>query len=137
MLLEIEGIAGRTSLKTLIERKLTDALDGRVKSIAARVGFVDENGPKGGPAMRCAITVEVARRAPLHVEQRAETERRAFDGALEALERKLEHTRGKVQTERRRPKKYFLAKRLLSPEESLDTLGTPTPRRRSAPRRSR
>ncbi len=137
MLLEIEGLTGRASLRTLIERKITDVLDGRVKSIAVRVGFVDENGPKGGVAMKCGITVEVARRAPLHVEQRAENHRRAFDGALEALERKLEHTRGKVQTERRRPKKYYLAKRLLSPEESLETLAAPVARRRTAPRRSR
>ncbi len=137
MVLEIEGIAGRASLRPLIERKLGGALDGRVKSTAVRVGFVDENGPKGGVAITCGITVEVARRPPLRVEHRAETHRRAFDGALDALERQLEHTRGKVRTERRRPKKYYLAKRLLNPEESLDTLGAPASGRRAATRRAR
>jgi ribosome-associated translation inhibitor RaiA len=42
----------------------------------------------------------------------AETPRLAFDGALKAFERRLERYRERDRDSRRRPKKYWVAKRL-------------------------
>jgi ribosome-associated translation inhibitor RaiA len=78
------------------------------------VAFVDENGPKGGVAIRCAATVRLARKPPLRVERIDTTPRRAFDGVLEALDRRLSRLTGRLRDRARRPKKYFAAKRLLA-----------------------
>jgi len=132
--IEIEGLRARSSLRAFIGRKLTEAFASfTAPPIAVRVGFVDENGPKGGDAIRCGINAELPRRAAIHVEHRAPTERLAFDGALDALERRIERERGRLRAERRRPKKYFLAKRLLMPDE---TLAAPDAGRRPARRAS-
>ena len=118
MTFEIAGLNSRSALRTLITKKITAIFDGhRPEPVAARIGFVDENGPKGGgAAMKCGITIELPRRPTVHVEHRASTERLAFDGALAALEHRLTRERGRMIAERRRPKKYYLAKRLLEPE---------------------
>lgn len=81
--------------------------------MAAQATFFDENGPKGGPAIRCALTVRLPYRPTVRVENVAETARLAFDGALAVLERQLERYRERDRDNRRRPKKYFVAKRLL------------------------
>jgi ribosome-associated translation inhibitor RaiA len=118
MTLEIEGLIGQPSLRALIRRRMTGMFEpGRPKPTAVRVGFVDENGPKGGIGITCRITVEVPRRPAGHAEHRAENERLAFDGAFEALERRIERDRGRRLDARRRPRKYYLAKRLLMPGE--------------------
>jgi len=82
-------------------------------AVAVRVGFTDENGPKGAPGIRCAFTIDMARRRALHVEHTAATPRQAFDLAFEALERRALQEIDRARDRRRRPKKYFLAKRLL------------------------
>jgi hypothetical protein len=79
-----------------------------------RVGFVDQNGPKGGPAVRCAADVTLARHPALHVECVDTTPRRAFDAVLESLDRQLLRFIGRLRDRARRPKKYFAAKRLLA-----------------------
>src|SRR5262245_7793145 len=53
------------------------------------VAFVDQNGPKGGPAIRCAADVAIARHPVLHVECVDTTPRRAFDAMLDSLDRQL------------------------------------------------
>jgi hypothetical protein len=138
MTIELEGLRARSTLRAFITRKIAATFSGMTtQPIAVRVGFVDENGPKGGVDIRCGINVDLPRRAPIHVEERAATERLAFDGALDALHHRIERERGKVRAERRRPKKYFLAKRLLMPDESLRTIETrEKPSRRAAYRRS-
>jgi ribosome-associated translation inhibitor RaiA len=138
MMIEIGGLSGRTSLKTFVQKKIAGAFEGlRAQPVSVRVGFVDENGPKGGVAIRCGINVDVPRRAPIHLEHRANTERLAFDGVLAALERSIERERGRMRAGRRRPKKYYLAKRLLMPDESLATVANESkPPRRSALRRT-
>ena len=138
MTIDIDGLGGRARLRAFITRKITVAFDGlTVTPIAVRIGFVDENGPKGGVAIRCGINAELPRRASIHVEHRARTERLAFDGALAALERRIARERGRQRVERRHPKKYFLAKRLLMPDETLPALsGPPRPSRRAALRKS-
>jgi ribosome-associated translation inhibitor RaiA len=81
---------------------------------SARINFTDENGPKGGVGVRCAITVPVPRRAPVHVEHVAEMHGTAFDGALDTLEHRLAQGRRREREAGRRPKKYYVAKRALS-----------------------
>jgi hypothetical protein len=138
MMIEIEGLGARSSLRAFMTRKIKTLFDGlTVTPITVRIGFVDENGPKGGVAIRCGINAQLPRRAAIHVEHRAATDRLAFDGALEALERRFERERGRQRAERRRPKKYFLAKRLLMPDETLKAVeNEPRPARRAALKKS-
>ena len=82
------------------------------------VEFVDQNGPKGGPAVRCAANVTLARHPALHVEAIDTTSRRAFDAVLESLDRRLSRFVGRLRDRARRPKKYFAAKRLLADSRS-------------------
>src|SRR5213078_1851600 len=91
MAIVVEGL-GDTALRRLIRKKL-DALRDHLRQppTAVRVGFTDENGPKGGPSIRCALTIDMARRR-----------------ALQEIDR--------TRDRRRRPKKYFLARRLLESE---------------------
>lgn len=84
------------------------------RASSARVIFSDENGPKGGAAVRCAITVSLAGRGREHVEEQATTPRLALDGALARLWRRLERRRGSDRDSRRRPKKYYAAERVLA-----------------------
>jgi hypothetical protein len=78
------------------------------------VAFVDQNGPKGGPAVRCAADVTLARHPAFHIECLDTTPRRAFDAVLEDLDRQLLRFVGRLRDRARRPKKYFAAKRLLA-----------------------
>ena len=135
MIVEIEGLPARSALRAVIQRKLDAAFTRRrVTPVAVRIGFVDENGPKGGVDTRCGITVEVPRRRKaVHVERRAETPRLAFDAAFASLEREVfERERGRAVASSRRPKKYFVAQRLWRPDETLEPVATPPRRRRSA-----
>ena len=77
----------------------------------ARLVLTDDNGPKGGRAYRCALTVAVSRRQPIHVEHTAPSSFLAIDGALVRLEHRLTRVRGTTRDSRRRPKKYYVAQR--------------------------
>ena len=131
MAIVVEGL-GDVVLRRLIGKKL-DALSRHLRQppITVRVGFSDENGPKGGPGIRCALTVDMPRRRPLHVEDTAATPRQAFDLAFEALERRALQEIDRARDRRRRPKKYFVAKRLLEAEAERP-VETPSRQRRSA-----
>lgn len=83
-----------------------------VEATVARATFTDENGPKGGPAIRCALEAKQPRRPAMHVEAVATTERLAFDSALSKLERVVARRRGIARDAKRRPKKYFAARML-------------------------
>jgi len=102
------------------------------------VQFADENGPKGGPAARCSVTVDLPRRPELHADVAADSPRLAFEQAFAMLERQIERDRARRREERRRPKKYYLAKRLLEPGASSQeaparpVIGRRLIRRRSA-----
>ena len=96
MTLVMEGIALDDPLRPFIDTKMA-ALSrrGRVRPISGRVAFTDENGPKGGIAIRCALTIELPRRPTTHANGLAETPRLAFDAAHEALEQELDRERGR------------------------------------------
>jgi hypothetical protein len=81
----------------------------------ARVTFSDDNGPKGGVAIRCTIDTRVTRRAPLHVEGRGTSAALALRDALERLQARVARTVGASRTLARHPKKYFVAARAAAP----------------------
>lgn len=113
----IEGANRAPSLRRIVETKLEGlARRHRVQPVSARVGFVDENGPKGGIDIRCALSLDLPRRPTLHVNELGINRRAAFDAAFDALERRLARELEQGRERRRRPKKYYLAKRLLAPE---------------------
>src|SRR5882724_12469390 len=115
MTIAIHGIRQDTTLGARVSARLGTVLDAlRVTPISVKATFFDDDGPKGGPAIRCAISVRVPYRPLIRVEHISTTGRRAFDGAFATLERQLERYRERVRDIKRRPKKYFVAKRLLS-----------------------
>jgi ribosome-associated translation inhibitor RaiA len=110
MTLVMEGIALDDPLRPFIEEKITAATSrGRLRPTAVRVGFTDENGPKGGVGIRCALTVDLPRRPTVHANGLGETPRLAFDAALAALEQELRRSLQRRRDIARRPKKYFTA----------------------------
>ncbi|HZS35032.1 MAG TPA: HPF/RaiA family ribosome-associated protein [Methylomirabilota bacterium] len=114
MKLEIRGIPVDGALRTRVATKLAAAVQGLPAPVTALATFFDDNGPKGGRAMRCALTVRRPGRADLRVEQTATAARRAFDEAVTVLERELAQERDRLRESRRRPKKYYAARRLLA-----------------------
>lgn len=114
MTITVEGLSHDPTLRELILRRL-NVLGERVRPapVSARVNFTDENGPRGGNDTRCALTFEVPRRPSLHVEDLARNHRLAFDTAFASLERLALRERDSSRQQRRRPKKYYVAKRLL------------------------
>ena len=115
MFIDIQGVERDRTLRARAARVVGAALESiRLEPARATVTFFDDNGPKGGRGMRCAMTVRLPYRPAIRVEQVAETSRLAFDGAFSALERQLERYRQRDRDIKRRPKKYFVAKRLLT-----------------------
>ena len=132
MTLVMEGIALDDPLRPFIEEKMTAVTSrGRLRPTAARVGFTDENGPKGGVGVRCALTVDVPRRPATHANGLGETPRLAFDAAYAALEQELSRERQRRRDVARRPKKYFVADLGLRPDGEA-ALPPVRKRRRSA-----
>jgi ribosome-associated translation inhibitor RaiA len=117
MTLIMEGLALDDPLRTVIETKLGDVFRrGRGRPTSGRVAFTDENGPKGGADIRCAVTVEVPGRPTIHASALAENPRLALDGALAALEREVTRAQQRRRDAARRPKKYFVAHQGLLPD---------------------
>jgi ribosome-associated translation inhibitor RaiA len=125
--IQISGLRDN-ALRTRISERLSVALEPvQVKPLSAQVAFFDDDGPKGGRAVRCALTVRLPYRPTVRVEHTAVTPRLAFDASFKSLERQLERYRELNRDRRRYPKKYFAAKRLLEEE---------TPSREKARRQS-
>lgn len=115
MVIDILGVEKDTALRARAAKVVGAALEHiKLAPIRAKVTFFDDNGPKGGLGMRCAMDVRLPYRPAIRVEQVAETRRLAFDGAFAALERNLERYRERARDSQRHPKKYFVAKRLLA-----------------------
>ena len=129
MTIDIRGTAGNRVLHAHVTKRMRAALARLwVKPVGAQVLFLDDNGPKGGVDIRCAVTVRLPYRRSVRVEHMGTTLRLAFDAAFAVLERQLERYIERDRESRRRPKKYFVAKRLLGakPEAaaSADTEAT-------------
>jgi len=113
---EIIGLSTSETARLRSSRRLAAALDALpARTSSARVAFADDNGPKGGPAMRCALTVTLPPRRRIHVEARAATTRTALDMALDRLERRLSRSDAIIRESSRRPKKYYAAARAAAP----------------------
>jgi len=109
--IEVFGIPRARVARERVARELARLVARlRVRPMAARATFFDDNGPKGGAAIRCALTMRLPQAPTVRVEHTAEVPRLAFDGALEKLERQLLHRRRRARDSRRRPKKYFAAR---------------------------
>jgi len=118
--IEISGIKD-SALRAVISKRVGDALKPlQVQPVAAQVTFFDDNGPKGGRAVRCALTVRVPYRPTVRVEHTAVTPRLAFDATFKSLERQLERYRERNRDSRRHPKKYYVAKRLIEGEAAAE-----------------
>jgi ribosome-associated translation inhibitor RaiA len=116
--IDIEGIVTEPALRGRFARRMRQALARlALAPTSVRIDLTDLSGPKGGVDHRCAMTVRLPRRAPIHVEHVAETSLTAFDGALDTLEQRLARMRKRAREAGRRPKKYYAAKRALGTEE--------------------
>ncbi len=112
---DIQGLPPASPLRARVTKQLGKLLAQlHTEPTSARAGFFDDDGPKGGIAIRCALTVRLPHRPDVHVEHTASTRRRAFDGGVAALERRLAKHRQRRIERRRRPKKYYIAKRLFT-----------------------
>ena len=117
--IQISGLGRDPVLRARASSRIGAALKPlQVKPVAALVSFFDDNGPRGGRAVRCALTVRLPYRPTVRVEHTAETPHLAFDGGFASLERQLERYRERDRDNKRRPKKYYLAKRLLEGESA-------------------
>lgn len=115
----ISGIERDEALRTRVEKLMTDTLARvTVRPVRSQAAFFDDNGPKGGRAMRCALTVRLPYRPSIRVERSALTPRLAFDGAFAVLERQLERYYERDRDNKRHPKKYFAARRAVAGEAS-------------------
>ena len=126
MKVDIQGLERDPMLRGRVGRLVGAALETiKAAPVRARVTFFDDDGPKGGLALRCAVNLHVPYRPAIHIEHVAATPRLAFDGVMAALERQLERYRERARENRRHPKKYFVAKRLLMDGTNAD----PAPKR--------
>jgi ribosome-associated translation inhibitor RaiA len=115
--IQISGIERNPGLRARVTRLMRDTLAPlSVRPVKSQVSFFDDNGPKGGVAMRCALTVRLPYRPTLRIERSAVTSRLAFDAALPVLERQLERYRVRERNSKRHPKKYFAARRAMTGE---------------------
>ena len=113
--IEFRGSVARRLIRARVAAGLTSVLEGMpIEPTSTRVAFTDENGPKGGEAIRCALEVRLARRPAVHVEDVASTPGLAFEAGLAKLERRLRRIRETTRESKRRPKKYFAARRTLA-----------------------
>jgi ribosome-associated translation inhibitor RaiA len=116
--IELRGVSLSPRLGARVEKRLARELS-RIPAgpVIARVTFTDDNGPKDGRALRCALTLGMPRRPTLRVEDVAENAWLAFDRSFLSLRRRLTEYRERRLERTRYPKKYFVAKRLLARSE--------------------
>ena len=114
MTIRIENATQHRIPRQHVMTRMTQALNRvRVQPATARVSFSDVNGPKGGVDVRCALLVGLPGQPWICAERVATTPRLAFDESYARAVRQLEGGYTRWQESRRRPKKYYVAKRLL------------------------
>ncbi len=93
MPIETKGLRGHPRFRMEVARRMNGILGPRqVRPLSARVTFSDEDGPRGGVAIRCGLTVRLPGRAPIRVAHQARTYRQAFAGAFEMLKSQVKRT---------------------------------------------
>jgi ribosome-associated translation inhibitor RaiA len=113
--IEFRGGAAGRAIRARVTTGLARVLASLpVEPTTARIAFTDDNGPKGGDAIRCALEIHLPRRRAVRVEDVASTPRLALDGGLDKLERRLRRLRQSARQSKRRPKKYYAASRALA-----------------------
>lgn len=113
--IEVTGDTGERVSRARIVRTLQTLCSRRgVTQATVRVSFRDVNGPKGGRDRRSAITLRLPRRRAIHVERTETTAELAWRSALETLGQQLQALFGERRVQARRPKKYYVARRLQS-----------------------
>ena len=74
MLTAITELRGLPRLRVEVMRQLSDLLERRsLTPVSLQVEFFDDDGPRGGVAIRCALTMTPRRAATVRVEHRART----------------------------------------------------------------
>ena len=100
MLTRISGLRGRDRLRIEVEKQVRTLVERRGGSPrAVRIAFFDDDGPRGGVAIRCALTLTPSRGPSIRVEHTARTHSAAFKEALTVLTRQLKR---RVQRQRYR-----------------------------------
>ena len=100
MLTRISGLTDRHQLRADIVKQINGLVARRgAAPRAVRVAFFDDDGPRGGVAIRCALMLTPSRGPILRVEHTARTYSAAFKGALTVLTRQLKR---RAQRRRRR-----------------------------------
>ncbi len=112
----ISGIAREAALRARVAKLMTAAVERiAVRPVRSEAVFFDDNGPKGGRAMRCALTVRLPYRPSIRVERSAVTPRLAFDAAIAVLERQTRAVlRAGTGRQEAPSKKYFAASRAVA-----------------------
>jgi putative sigma-54 modulation protein len=111
--LEVSGLPIAETVRSRVARRIRRALVGvQTSPIDVHVTFADVNGPKGGTDIRCAIDVRIPRTAPIHAEAFAARDITAFDRSVAVITRPIARRLLRRQDSQRRPKKYYVAKRL-------------------------
>ncbi|HUM16374.1 MAG TPA: HPF/RaiA family ribosome-associated protein [Candidatus Nitrosotalea sp.] len=115
---KVSGIEADATLRARVAKLMAEQLARlAVRPISGQAAFFDDNGPKGGPANRCALTIRLPYRPSVRVERSADTPRLAFDAAFVVLDRLLERYRERDRENKRHPKKYFAASRAQTGEK--------------------
>ena len=100
MLTRITGLRGQERLRIEVAKRVRRAVERRGASPhTLRIAFFDDDGPRGGVAIRCALTVTPSRGPSVRVEHTARRYSAAFKGALTVLTRRLKR---RAQRQRRR-----------------------------------
>lgn len=111
--IRIENQTGRAIPRAHVALRLTQLLTRLpLRPLCVRVQFSDDNGPRGGPDIRCRMLAGVPGKSTVRVAALAPTARAAFDRAYERVCRQMERPWRRWREEQRHPKKYFAARRL-------------------------
>lgn len=124
MTIDVVGLERDAVLRARVEARMAKVVARlSVAPVSALVTLRDTNGPKGGVAIECDVTVRLPYRPAVRVAHTAATPRAAFHGAFETLDRQLRRFRTRQRDRRRRPRKYYAARRLLAPEGGREEAG--------------